>query len=161
LDVAPTILEILDVDPPSSFEGISVTPWMLEAGSLAPKVAHAHSSNTGAAAIKNLDYKYISPADTTFDALMRTRLRSTEPLIQLPRDRLVGEQLFDLRVDPGESTILEVGSRSDLGIWFRDEVEKHASLCKKKHEELVRVREPDVVLTEEEQQRLRALGYVE
>ena len=90
-DVMPTILDAAGVDIPETCDGISLLPQMFGA-SCERKYVHGENSCVG---MPEKDVQYV--VDERFKYLWHPRLDGTE------LGELLGEQLFDLQNDPGET----------------------------------------------------------
>ena len=105
IDVAPTILDVLDVEAPPSFEGQSlVSPEPGQPGAL-PRVAFGSSSNTGAEYVRDNRTKLITPWPIPRQQVIATNLRpqADSPLLSpIESDG----RFFDLVADPGERSNL-------------------------------------------------------
>ncbi len=157
IDVAPSVLDALGVAAPASFQGRSLlSPEPASPESL-PAVVHGVSSNVGAAFIRTDSFKYIGPAQSRPADLLDGHLKARTD-VALPLDALLGEQLYDLRRDPLETTPL-TDSRRDIAR-FRAELEQYRVRCAARRGE-GSAESTSTDLSERAVERLRALGYVE
>lgn len=157
IDVAPSILEVLGIDAPSSFQGASFLPRKARAVRSAP-VVHGFSSNLQASFIRTRRMKYIEAAGVDAATVVRTHLK--------PRDAvapelgpLLAEQLYDLERDPRElASILETVDDDTLR-QLRELLQTYLGECLAHRQG----RTPDVApeISSEARERLRALGYVD
>jgi arylsulfatase A-like enzyme len=140
VDLAPTVLDLLGIPPPASFQGRSLAP-LLRGGALSEQPTYAETSHTHdrnqKIAVREGRLKYVMNVP---------RGREAEP-------RILREELFDLEKDPGERASLE--ARED-----RDRLRRYAlaylARGRAESSEPVAVSLSPVVL-----ERLRALGYVQ
>ncbi len=161
VDVAPSILDALDIEAPSSFQGRS----LISASPGQPGTATGFSENTGARFVRTEDFKYISPATVVAKKVLEGVLKSRgeRGLPVVPRLR---EQLYDLRQDAQETATL---TRSPAGKQppdgadelkrFRAEFARVTMECGawKARVQGAGVPEP----TPEARRQLEALGYVD
>ncbi len=159
IDVAPSILDALGVTAPASFQGRSLlSPEPASPESL-PAAVHGFSSNLGAAFIRTDSFKYIAPARSRPADLLNGALKARTG-VALPLDALLGEQLYDLRRDPLETTPLVDSGHSEGLARFRTVLEQYAAQCTaRRGEGSPGGASPD--LSEEALERLRALGYMD
>lgn len=151
IDVAPTILEALDLPPHAAFQGENLLA--LTDPDAAPRTAFGESNNTGARFVRTQKWKYISGQDPK---KLANHLRYAEGAA--PRAPFPPELLHDLENDPRE---LEprTGAEEEVGRFSRL-IAEHAKRSEERRAGWDSV-EPVPVLSEENQQRLRELGYVE
>jgi arylsulfatase A-like enzyme len=135
IDVLPTLLELLEIEPPPHLQGESLVPWMRgQSGSGASPPVFAEASLR---AVKTVQLRSYTEGDWK---LIQTLV---------PETRL---QLFHLKDDPGETL-----DRS------KDEPERAARMLRSMNalrESLPVGRGETVQLTDEEAAELRALGYL-
>jgi arylsulfatase A-like enzyme len=149
IDIAPTILDLLDVPIPDEMEGRSLVPLMRGSTTAPPPPAISEATSQGPEwkSIRDGRYKLLYVVDTgNTDQSPRVGLQG-EP---------VREYLFDVAADPLEQTDLarqQSDKRSQLGAELRASLRQFADkdFGESKGEAL-----DDTVM-----ERLRALGYVE
>jgi arylsulfatase A-like enzyme len=137
VDLAPTLLDALQIEPPSSFEGRSLLPLMRgEAWPERPLFSETERTPDGNhhISVRRGNRKYIAATEAGSGQLAK----------------VVAEALYDLDADPEERRPLESGPELTP---FRREVLEY----------LARARQevqlgPAIELTREEEERLRALG---
>lgn len=158
LDVAPTVLDVLGVAPPASFEGLSLVDPEPGSPRALPRVAFGMSSSTGARYVRTNREKLITdwgqPRERVIDVHLRPRTLS--PLLSRIDD---GEKIFDLESDSREATNLAADGRAperaealrrlvrDHGEWTREILNRLGSGAD----------EPE--LAPEQIRQLKALGY--
>ena len=153
IDVAPSMLDALGVEPPATFAGQSLlSPAPGHPDSL-PDIAFGFSSGSGASYLRTGEVKYISPAEP--GRIGHTL--SPRPGIALDAEALAAERLFDLRRDPEESTPLDTVEMAEHVKALRQVMAEHAraSEAGAGDDDL----EP-AELSPEALERLRALGYL-
>ncbi len=158
IDVAPTILDALGLPAASSFQGRSLVSPAPGKAQSTPEILHGVSNNTGAAFLRTRRFKYISPATLDPELILKHHLR---PRGDASPDHnfLFGEQLYDLRRDPLETTSIADSEDPAALEQFRNLVAQHAAECAARRDGRPEVTVPE--LSAEAKERLRALGYVE
>ncbi len=157
VDVAATILDALGVPEAGTFQGRSlISPAPGKAGT--PDILYGFSSNTGAAFARTRRSKYIAPTTIDPKLIVRTHLRPREPAWSDHNFRF-GEQLYDLRRDPLETTSVAEMEDADVLEQFRNLLTQHAAECAARREGTSPTSVPK--LSNKAKERLRALGYVE
>lgn len=146
IDVFPTILDLLELEAPPQLQGRSLEALLAgDSGQPSWIVSEATCFGPSVKAWRGDRFKYIA----TFE-LGENGERSFIP------GRLLSEELFDLREDPGETTDLS-GLRSDLTGRSRAKLRRHfETLAKRARAEKRIWIAPDPALAKE----LRALGYL-
>jgi arylsulfatase A-like enzyme len=139
VDLAPTVLEAFGIAPPASFEGRSLLP-VLKGGAVTERPAQAET-------------------ELTRDGTQRVTIRegSTKYMLAVPRTgeaiRVVSEELYDLRDDPGEQKNLVPSPRAEplrrAALAYIRSSRAEASAPNPAH------------LDAEAQEKLKALGYIE
>jgi len=140
VDLAPTLLDALQIEAPSSFEGRSLLPLMRgEAWPEGPVFSETERTPDGShhISVRRGNLKYIAV----------TQAGSGHPT------KLVAEALYDLDADPEERRPLESGPEL---IPFRREV---LDFLDRAHKEVQLG--PAIELSRDEEERLRALGYLQ
>lgn len=157
-EIAPTLLDAARLDAPSSFSGhslISPSPGHPRA---TPRAVFAHSTHTGASAVRTLERKYISAALPGAEDVLRNILRPVDGASIEAAEALLAEQAYDLKRDPAETSARQAASDPAFET-LRRGLLKHVATCLKRREELGP--EEDLVLDQEIWEQLRALGYVQ
>ncbi len=156
VDVAPTILDTVGVDLPTSFAGASLLPIMGGAGDPEPRVAYGSSSNTGGHYVRTLERKYITAWGRPQEVVEERHLHPTgdPPFLHFIDS---GERFFDLDLDPDELINLKDAADRQYEL---DDFRRRATDAS-----LVPVDTPSddtpLALDLEEIERLRALGYLQ
>ncbi len=155
IDVAPTILEALEIAPPAEMQGRSLRP-ATTGKEIHDDVVFAELNFLGRTAAFKGPFKYIVTDPAVYAAgtknhnLKRHRAHPLETL----------EEIYDLERDPGEKTNI-IARRPDLAGMFRREVralaERAAAFRRKK---LDASGANKITLDESEKEKLRALGYI-
>ena len=140
IDLAPTVLEALGIEPPATYAGTSLIPLM-KGGALPERLLFSETERTPDAshhlAIRSGHLKYVA---------VTTRSEGGKvPIVQR-------ESLYDLEKDPGERDPVETGPELEP---FRKRVEEFLLRASREVEA-----GPAIELSEEEAERLRALGYI-
>jgi len=157
IDLAPTLLDAAGVAAPAAFQGRSlVSPAPGESGSL-PEIVYGYSSNLGAPFLRTRDLKYIGAAESTPDKVVDVHLRGKGD-VELPLPPLLGEQVYHLRRDPGETRSLAAATEPAKLEQLRQLLADHAADSAARHDGEV-VEAP--ALSEEARENLRALGYLD
>jgi len=160
LDVAPTLLDVLGVPPPSSFEGVSLVRPEPGAPSALPRAAFGMSSNTGARYVRTNRDKLITPWGQPRQRVIDVHLRPREPTPLLSRID-DGEQLFDLEADAGETTNLAAAGASPARTGaLRRLVRDHGEATREIRKRLASAAGEPERLSAEEIRRLKSLGYL-
>ena len=161
IDVAPTILDSLDIETPKTFQGKSlITPSPGDRETL-HKVLFGTSTNLKASFLRTENFKYIAAGTKDPDYIANETLRF-RPGHGLDVHELLSEKLYDLRTDPGETnSLIGPNAPRDLGT-FQLLVSQHVRESLALKQELRSSSHMDTpVLSEESRERLRALGYVD
>ena len=136
MDVMPTILEVLRLPVPGFFQGKSLMPLMLKGGKQNTRTVFSEVLSGKLLGAINNNHKYIYSGQTG------------------------KEELYDIRVDPGETKDLSQTSL-DLLKKFRQERSSffnRAAEWRKKH---IQTEGEHIVLDEEQTEELKALGYIQ
>lgn len=160
LDVAPTVLDTVDISAPSSFSGLSLIDPRPGDRRALPRVAFGMSSNTGAHYVRTADAKLITawtlPRQRVID--LHLRPKTFTPLVE----RIAGDLfLYDLDNDPTERTNL-----AQSGDWavLRDQLSeldsRFGASIESRRQSLAEPVRSDGVLTDDEVERLKSLGYL-
>lgn len=154
IDIYPTCLELLDLEPAVPINGHSLLPVIRgERGSTAPR-AYFFDGIMDQWGIRSEDWKYVRKIPGSRE----DQVWKTCPDSDLNDRGAVVEELFDLRSDPGER-LNQIESQPD-------EAAVHSHLLdafltrENELRRLLVIENEDVVLDEETKQKLRALGYV-
>jgi arylsulfatase A-like enzyme len=157
VDLAPSVLDALGVTPPPTFQGKSLlSPAPGESGSL-PQSVYGLSGNTGAEFVRTGGFKFITAAPAGSDKILHRHLKSRGG-IEVDVEPLAGEQLYNLRRDPRETTSLAAAEDPQTIATLR------ALIARRDAEDVARsqgVPPPAAQLTAAEEARLKALGYVD
>ncbi len=137
LDVAPTILDILGIEPPESFAGRSLMPLIagqIDEERMAFSESTLHRANK--LALRGKGYKYV---------------------LDLKPNARVPEELYDYRADPGETENL-LAALPDVAMELRTQLlEFHDSLS----DQAETMSHPEVMdMTPNTIERLKSLGYI-
>ena len=160
IDLAPSILDALNIDIPRAYQGQSLVSPAPGAPGSVPRVVHGLSTNTGARDLRTNEFKYIRAAEDSAEAIFGKRLRAKGEL-EPPFVQAAAEQLYDLRSDPGEQdSLIERGVTENLEL-FRLLVEERAEDSRTRREALDQLAEGAPELSPEDLDRLRSLGYVD
>lgn len=144
VDVAPTILQLLKLPVPKSFEGRSFMPLLFGMGGDEARPAFAERTER-IYSIRTPEWKYIyNPENLTPECLKRRGNESTPYVIQK-------EELYRVREDPGEKRNV-VADNPEVARDLRTRLVEWVETDKRVHKEHQ--------LTKDELERLRALGYV-
>ncbi len=142
VDILPTVLDLLEVSVPGGTDGRSLVPMM------------SGSETQDRIAFSRLDSKRVEPPPR--DALLDGRYKLILSK-NFARPRSPEVELFDLDVDPGETTNL-AGKEPTQEARLRSELDRiRASLDKEGFADFHLKEKTDNILEE----RLRSLGYVE
>jgi arylsulfatase A-like enzyme len=108
IDLAPTVLDLLNVSKNETFQGRTLIP-LLEAsnGSMAPIVSECFSENRRTISYRNGEWKYIASFDYT-------------------TKRLVHEELYNLQSDPRETS--DLASSEGIVEEFRARILSHVAM---------------------------------
>jgi len=167
IDVMPTILDLLNLPQNQDGQGRSLAKFMRGAKFVEDEhYAFGESSNTGGTPfIRSNKWKFIPKMKMDLPEVIRIHLRPSDK-INLAQYIPEGEQLYDLKNDPLEMNNIvdkEPGIVSELkeqlSRW--DEDNKKMSLQFKKDQGSALPKTTKPKLTEEEKEKLRALGYVQ
>lgn len=155
IDVGPTMLAALGIPLPESFQGMSLLPLIAGAPDAPrPRQAVALSVNTGAVAIRDGEYKYISAWAKPVEEVVAHHLFPADPEALLARLQ-VGEQLYHMGLERRDRTNLVSSPRhrSILRRYARraHEIQEAAAAAS---------RPPDANLSTTEVEMLQALGYL-
>lgn len=160
LDVAPTVLDVLGVPAPPSFEGRSVVSPEPGSPRSLPRLAFGMSSNLGSRYLRTNRDKLITGWEKPLENVIRVHLqpRGPSPILGRLDD---GERLFDLRSDPGETVDLAADDGSaQRADDLRRLARRHAERTRRIVERLGSTA-GDPGLSGEDIQRLKALGYLD
>jgi arylsulfatase A-like enzyme len=135
IDVAPTILAELGIEAPDTFQGRP-----LLSGAPAPEGVWAETEHT---------------LDGSRKIALRRGARGTKSIFTLRDSRSAGIELFDLATDSGETTPLDAPSLLEAF-----EANLVSFLAEAESRRAGRGPSPDVQLSREDAERLRALGYL-
>jgi len=158
IDVAPTILDEIGVPAPETFRGRSLLPTISGDRKEDSPLAFGTSSNTGAHYVRTEHIKYISRWSFPRDYVLKRHLhpKGNSPLVARIAS---GEQLFDVQNDPTESNnLIEDPEWRHIATSLRQQ-SIVATTTGMVDEAVVSV-PSDSSLTDEEVERLRALGYL-
>ena len=140
IDLAPTLLEALGLEPPASYAGTSLIPLM-QGEALPERLLFSETERTPDGshrlAIRSGHLKYVA---------VTTRSEGGGPPI------VQRESLYDLDEDPGERSPIDTGPELEP---FRKRVEEFLLRASREVEA-----GPAIELSEAETERLRALGYI-
>jgi arylsulfatase A-like enzyme len=155
-DVAPSILDLLGIDPPPSAQGTSVLPYAI------PPTAGAEREGTTAAVPvrEHFSAAQANAPDTATQPVATSIVYGNWKLIHTAAEgRSVDRRLFDLATDPGEHSDIAdtqavvVGTLDQMRRWMRRDFDAS------------RPRPEDTVdlstLDSEGEANLRALGYID
>ncbi len=157
IDLAPTLLDAVDVDTPDSFQGRSlISPAPGEAGSL-PEIVFGYSSNVRASFLRTSEYKYIGAAEADWKRVASVHLR-TRLEVESTLQPLLDEQIYHLREDTAETESLAESTDPEKLQHLRDLLESHAAESAARQDGRP-VEEP--ALSQEAREKLRALGYLD
>ena len=144
IDILPTVLEIVGVPSPSGIDGVSLVP-LLEGKEIAPLWAYAETGSS----FGRVDPELHLPGVPGKHRAVRT---DRWKLIRIPLERGVENRLYDLTQDPAES---------------RDVAAEHPGVVRELDMLLSSVTSGDrelgteTVITPEQREALRALGYAD
>ena len=159
VDVAPSILDALEMDVPKSFQGQSlVSPSPGAPGSL-PRVVFGLSTNLDMPYLRTNEFKYIGASQRSAEHVVNKVLRAEEG-VDVDLGNLLAEQLYDLRKDPTEKNS-DLGSEPETLERFRQLIAQHQEDSRARREALDTLAQGEAELSEEALERLRALGYVD
>jgi arylsulfatase A-like enzyme len=153
IDVYPTCLEMLDLEPLVPIGGKSLLPVIQGKQQRTATRAYFSDGIMDQWGIRSADWKYVRKIPGSREI----QVWETCPDSDLNDRSAVVEELFDLRSDPGERLNL-IASEPDraaahavkLGVFLSREEQLHTQLV---------IEYEDVVLDEETKRKLRALGY--
>jgi arylsulfatase A-like enzyme len=155
LDVAPSILDVAGVSPPSSFAGRSLLSPAPGAPEALPEISFGSSSNTGAMYVRTRTTKYISRWLEPYEAVVSKHVYPKDanpPLLVLDP----GERVYDLENDPHEQQNL-VRARA----WQEQRLALRAAVEGQQRLAAARAASAGApALSGAEVEQLRALGYV-
>lgn len=158
IDVAPTILDVLGVAAPSTFEGRSLVSPRPGAPGTLQQAAFGVSSNTGARYVRHNRLKLITEWPKPRARVIEDHLRpqAQTPLTERVDDR---EKLFDLEADPTEANNL---SASEEWKVRAEQLRRQMRFHDKQLAEIDRLlaRSQAGELSAEEVDRLKSLGYL-
>jgi arylsulfatase A-like enzyme len=169
VDVTPTILHVVGVTETPEPQGTSLLRIAREDGEVPveddPATAPAVfglSANLGQRFVRTQQWKFIGAGREPLERLLHKRLKVKPKAEPLLRERIsLGEQLYDLENDPGETRNL-VDERPGVASALRQRLDVNTVQNAGRH---VRLKPPgpdgQVHLTEEEEALLRRLGYLE
>lgn len=155
LDLMPTILDLLKIDPPLDIQGKSLLP-LIRGEDVPEEVVFSELNFLGRTAVFKGDYKYIATDPGLYAQGARSHRRrghGPHPLKNL-------EEIYDLAKDPGETRNI-LAERPDLADLFRTETRAFAERAARYQSE--KSRSPDanrLKLDKAEREKLRALGYL-
>ncbi len=169
VDVTPTILDVMGAPQTPEPQGTSLLRIAREDGEVpvdddpatAPAVFGV-SSNLGQRFVRTPQWKFMEAARQPLEVLLDKRLKAKPKAEPLLRERIsLGEQLYDLENDPGETRNL-VEQRPRVAAALRQRLQANTVRNAARR---VRLKPPDrdgqVELTEAEEALLRRLGYLE
>ena len=157
VDVAPTLLEAAGLEIPVQFQGKSLLGRLGRRERRGGAAVYGESDSTGATYVRTLDWKYIS-SSTVDPVMVLSQFGEIGEELSSRISAALGEQLYDLRADPGETHSVLDSAPSVLEAMRR--------LDQRRRTERARLRarigegERAAPLTLEELQRLQALGYL-
>ncbi len=169
IDVTPTILDVMRVPQTPEPQGTSLLRIAHEDGEgpvdndpATARAVFGLSSNLAQSFVRTTQWKFIGAGRQPLEQLLHKRLKAKPKAELILRKRIsVGEQLYDLESDPGETRNLldeRPGVASALRQRLRANTVQNAA-------RRVRLRPPgphgQVDLTEAEEALLRRLGYLE
>jgi arylsulfatase A-like enzyme len=161
LDVAPTMLDVLEVTIPPSFEGVSLVSPHPGAPTAVPRLAYGESSNNGSRYVRSNGSKLITDWTSHREGVLSNHLRVKKPtpLTQNLEDK---EQLYDLSSDPEElHNLIDANewkkTAADLRLLLQRHQQALEHLDRSLHEAAT---ERPSVMSEEQVQQLKALGYL-
>jgi arylsulfatase A-like enzyme len=155
LDVMPTVLDLLQIAPPPDLQGISLRPLLRgEAGP--DRTVFSELNFLGQTAARKGPYKYIySDFSVSARSVPQLLLQGLQP-----QPAGVLEEIYDLEKDPGETRNLMSG-RPDLAEFFREQVGDLAERAAKYRRERFNSTSVNrIKLSQEDKEKLRALGYL-
>ncbi|NWG76199.1 MAG: sulfatase-like hydrolase/transferase [Rubrivivax sp.] len=166
IDVMPTILDLLELSESKEVQGKSLARYITdkEVNKDYQNFGYGESSNTGGTSfVRNNRWKFISHMKINLDRLIEG-LEPSGP-INLHKYIIDGEQLYDLKRDPLEQDNIirrEPGIarelRTELMRWEEKNKEIALRMMRDMKDASPERRKP--ILTEEEREKLKALGYI-
>lgn len=139
VDVLPTVLDYFNLPTHEAMRGRSLWP-LIRGEVVPPKVAFMEHAGRNLVALRGERYKYVRHLRTAY-------IQPSYPFVEGK------EELYDLREDPGETTDISK-KHPELVAQFREEIER------RRHDRLD-LDTGKAEMTEETQDVLRSLGYVE
>ena len=152
IDIPTTVLDLIKVRPPDSFQGRSLLP-LLQGQPLEETMAFAELNNARLLAILKWGYKYLS--EYSEDPLAPQKSSGISG-----QKSVIRQELYDLKRDPGEAHNL-AASRPDLLNLFYKEKETFMEFASRFRQ--TRFRDQDanrIMLDDSRREQLRALGYI-
>jgi arylsulfatase A-like enzyme len=149
IDIAPTILDLLDLPPESSFQGVSLRPLLVR-GSVRSEGADTWHGDSGEST--ETSYAYSGRDRPAFAIAKYSRMVRRSGLKYVENDDGT-EELYDLLSDPGETQNL-ISTEPERAVELR-------KILRRWDESLPSVREGEYELDEESIRMLRTLGYVD
>ena len=159
VDIAPTLLDALDLPALPATTGRSLLPAIATSDSLPPAEIHAHSLHLDARAVRYGRWKLIAPAGRERARVIGQALRAEGAAAAVLRRRIdLGLQLYDLEADPGESANV-AAAHPEVVAGLRRRIRLHRTATHAQRDALGE--RTDVALGPDERERLRQLGYAE
>jgi choline-sulfatase len=143
IDVMPTILDFLKIQPPTGIQGLSLLELLSGNKKRFEERSIFTQNDGGILAIRHGYYKYIY----TDQSAVRFNCRPMKT-----------EELYDLQTDPGETTDL-IGSRDDLVSFFRNQKRIYETQAAKFRNS--RKSAQTIDLDQNVNEQIRALGYIQ
>jgi choline-sulfatase len=157
VDIVPTVMELLGFPVPDEVDGQSLAGLIRKGHERGlEEVAMGASSNMGGMQyVRTPLWKYIGPWGYSLERVVKdfNPQPATEPelLKRLP----VGEQLFDLKNDPGEQlNVIDERPR------VADQMRERLKVLRERCRHLTRERQRSLRPEQQEREQLKALGYV-
>jgi arylsulfatase A-like enzyme len=159
IDVMPTILEVVGHLTAPSAQGQSLLTYV--DAPVAERNVLGYSTNTGyTESVRSQRWKYIGPMQDEVSTVVDVHLRPEATVAaQLSRRIVTGAQLYELSIDPGETTDV-VAEHPDVVAAMEQllaQAQQSNTLHKARHIAGERPRKVDLTIGERE--RLRQLGY--
>jgi arylsulfatase A-like enzyme len=155
VDIVPTVMDLLGLPVPTGIEGQSLAR-LIRTGDdrgLVPRAFGMSSGMGNMPYLRTPDWKYIGRAGVPLERILLTHLQP-KPGVDVASRVPLGEQLYDLRADPGEQTNV-VAERPDEANALRLELAHLMAGCSRPKEV------GTVTIDPQERERLRALGYTD
>jgi len=159
IDIAPTILDILGIPKPSSFQGDSLLPIIFDNKDYPAR--YIFSGDRKATAVRTQEYKLININYSEIEKYERIILSKTPSIVRFQLGSLFGSEnpqtdlFFNLKKDPGETNYLtDIGKKES-------QVLKEALLNVIDRSPYKKPKKCKLIIDQETKDRLRGLGYLE